>query len=168
MTRHHPPRPDATRGAAAMEQHLTFEVAGELFAIPVLSVQEIRSWDKVSVIPRAPSYVLGVIDLRGVMVPILDLRRRLSITPREPTPTTAVIVVRVADDTGAPVVVGWVVDSVSDVADVDPTAVRPAPEVLGSVDSHFLSGLSTLDSRLLLLLDLGRLIETATIGALAA
>lgn len=162
------PRPHDERRSAPVEQHLTFEVAGELFAIPILSVQEIRSWEAVSRIPRAPDYVLGVIDLRGVMVPILDLRRRLSIEPHETTATTAVIVVRVEHDGAAPLVVGWVVDAVSDVATVDADSVRPAPAVCGSVDRHFLNGLSTLDSRLLMMLDVGRLIETEATGALAA
>ena len=162
------PRSPADRASAPLEQHLTFEVAGELFAIPILSVQEIRSWEAVSRIPRAPGYVLGVIDLRGVMVPILDLRRRLSIEPRETTATTAVIVVRVERGGTAPLVVGWVVDAVSDVATIDAASVRPAPAVCGSVDRHFLNGLSTLDSRLLMMLDVGRLIETDAMGALAA
>jgi purine-binding chemotaxis protein CheW len=145
--------------AASVEQYLTFEIAGELYAIPILSVQEIRGWEPVAKIPQTPPHVLGVIDLRGAVVPVVDLRTRLAIERREMTSTTVVIVVRIESPGAAAVTVGCVVDAVSDVANLADETVRPAPSVCGSVDSHFLRGLSAIDSRLVMLLDLSRLIE---------
>jgi purine-binding chemotaxis protein CheW len=161
MTTQSTARADSVRTAVAAEQHLTFELAGELFAIPILSVQEIRSWDRVSRIPRAPDFVLGVTNLRGVMVPVMDLRRRLGIEPCEQTPTTAVIVVSI-ELNAASMLVGCVVDAVSDVASIDSESIRPAPPVCGSIQSHFLNGLSAIESRLVMLLDLERLIDSAS------
>lgn len=148
---------------AATEQYLTFELAGELFAIPILAVQEIRGWEPVSRIPRAPSYVLGVIDLRGAVVPVVDLRARLSIERRETTSTTVVIVVRIESSAAGNVTVGCVVDAVSDVANVGSAAIGRAPAICGSVDSHFLSGVASLDSRLAMFLGLTRLIDESVV-----
>ncbi len=150
---------------AGIEQHLTFTVADELFAIPILSVQEIRRWEAVSRIPHAPGHILGIINLRGLVVPVMDLRRRLGIEPRDLTPTTAVIVVRIAGGDGADHVVGCVVDAVSDVAHIDGADVRPPPEVCGRAQGQYLRGISTIDDRLVMLLDLGRLIEPAALAA---
>jgi purine-binding chemotaxis protein CheW len=151
-----------TPAAATVEQYLTFELAGELYAIPILSVQEIRGWEPVSKIPQTPPHVLGVIDLRGAVVPVVDLRTRLAIERRDTTSTTVVIVVRIEAAEREAVTVGCVVDAVSDVANIDGATVRPPPSVCGNVDSHFLRGLSAIDERLVMLLDLTRLIDVAT------
>lgn len=151
-------------GNGQADQYLTFLLAGELFAIPILSVQEIRGWEKVSRIPRGPSHVLGVINLRGAVVPVLDVRSRLGMEPREVTPTTVVIVVRIGDQPNAPTV-GCVVDAVSDVANIALDAVRPAPDVCGTIDHHFISGVSTIDDRLVMLIELGRLIDATSLAA---
>jgi purine-binding chemotaxis protein CheW len=154
--------------AASVEQYLTFELAGELYAIPILAVQEIRGWEPVARIPQTPPHVLGVIDLRGAVVPVVDLRTRLSIERRDMTSTTVVIVVRIEAGGSAPVTVGIVVDAVSDVANIDSASVRPAPSVCGDVDAHFLRGLSAIDARLVMLLELPRLIDVGADVAPAA
>ena len=155
----------STAGSAGqLDQYLTFLLADELFAIPILSVQEIRGWEKVSRVPRGPSHVLGVINLRGAVVPVLDVRARLGMAPRDVTPTTVVIVVRIGDAPNAPTV-GCVVDAVSDVANIASDAVRPAPDVCGTIDHHFISGVSTIDERLVMLIELGRLIDASSIAA---
>lgn len=158
------PAAPAAGAAASVEQFLTFELAGELYAIPILSVQEIRGWEPVARIPQTPPHVLGVIDLRGSVVPVVDLRTRLSIERRDTTSTTVVIVVRIEAPAGPPVTVGIVVDAVSDVANIDTASVRPAPSVCGDVDAHFLRGLSTIDTRLVMLLELTRLIDVASVA----
>lgn len=152
--------PAATGASELAEQFLTFEVGSELFAIPILSVQEIRSWEKVSQIPKTQAHILGVINLRGNVVPVLDVRTRLGLEQRGVTPTTVVIVVRVDDGRQKPATVGCVVDSVSDVMTIAADQVKPAPDTCGSVDSHFISGVTTIDDRLLLMLDIARLIDT--------
>jgi purine-binding chemotaxis protein CheW len=146
--------------ATPVEQHLTFEIAGELYAIPILSVQEIRGWEPVARIPQTPPHVLGVIDLRGAVVPVVDLRTRLSIETRETTATTVVIVVRIEPPNAATVTLGCVVDAVSDVVNIEQDSIRPVPDSLGRARSAVLRGLSTVASRILLVLDPDRLVAT--------
>jgi purine-binding chemotaxis protein CheW len=146
------------------EQFLTFEIGSELFAIPILAVQEIRGWEKVSHIPRTEAHVLGVINLRGTVVPVLDVRTRLGMESRAVTATTVVIVVRIETPAHEKTTVGCVVDAVSDVATIGADQIRPAPSACGSVDSHFIRGVASIDQRLVLLLDIARLIEQSTAG----
>jgi len=145
-------------------QYLTFALAGELFAIPILAVQEIRGWEAISRTPRAPEYVLGVMNLRGAVIPIIDLRARLGMDSCERTSTSVVIVVRVATSGGAAVTVGCLVDAVSDVIILSTDAEHPTPSACGQVDTHFLAGMSTVDKQLVMLLDLVRLVETSIGG----
>ena len=145
-------------------QYLTFALAGELFAIPILAVQEIRGWESISRTPRAPDYVLGVMNLRGAVIPIIDLRARLGMEICERTSTSVVIVVRVATSGGAAVTVGCLVDAVSDVISLSVDAEHPTPSACGQVDTHFLAGMSTVDKQLVMLLDLVRLVETSVSG----
>ncbi len=151
-------RTDVAGGAAA-EQQLTFELAGELFAMPILSVQEIRGWEKVSKTPQSPDSILGVMNLRGSVVPVLDLRRQLGIERCEITSTAVVIVVRVLNDEGTPVTVGCLVDAVSDVVNLAPDEMRAPPALCGNLDTHYLSGVGISGDRLVMMLDLTRLIR---------
>jgi purine-binding chemotaxis protein CheW len=159
----------ATKKSAAAKlvapsQFLTFDLAGELFAIPILAVQEIRGWEPVSRTPRAPDYVLGVINLRGAVVPILDLRARLGMETCERTSTSVIIVVRVNTAAAAAVTVGCLVDAVSDVVSFAADIERPTPGACGSLETHFLAGMVTLDKQLVMMLDLVRLVETSISG----
>ena len=155
-------RIDSVAGGSDMaEQYLTFEINHELFAIPILVVQEIRGWEKVSQIPNTPTHILGVINLRGAVVPVLDLRRRLGMAALEVTTTTVVIVVRIRTHSGTVATVGCVVDAVSDVASISPGDIRVAPPVCGSIDDHFIRGVSSIDKQLVMILELGRLIDQA-------
>lgn len=148
----------ADRAEIAHEQYLTFVLGDALFAIPILSVQELRCWERVSAIPRAPAHVLGVTNLRGAVVPVLDLRGRLGMPSRDPTPTTVVIIVRVRRGAGE-FAVGCVVDAVSDVVNVDETAIEPAPELCGAPEQHFVRGVTSIEQRLTMLLDVDGLVE---------
>jgi purine-binding chemotaxis protein CheW len=145
-------------------QYLTFDLAGETFAIPILAVQEIRGWEPISRTPRAPDYVLGVMNLRGAVVPILDLRIRLGMPAGERTATSVVIVVHVDTAAAAAVTIGCLVDAVSDVVSVEAQSTRPTPSACGGLDAHFLSGMATIDQQLVMLLDLNRLVETSVGG----
>jgi purine-binding chemotaxis protein CheW len=145
-------------------QYLTFALAGELFAIPILAVQEIRGWEAISRTPRSPDYVLGVMNLRGAVIPIIDLRARLGMATSERTSTSVVIVVRVETSAGAAVTVGCLVDAVSDVISVGLDAERPTPSACGRVETHFLAGMATVDKQLVMLLDLVPLVETSIGG----
>ena len=144
-------------GTDASEQYLTFMLAGEEYGVDILRVQEIKGWDKVTRIPHTPDYVLGVINLRGAVVPILDLRRRFGLETIDFGPTTVVIVVRVMNGLTERTV-GVVVDAVSEVYNVDAADSKPPPDVCGSVDTVFVKALATVEEKMLILLDIDRLI----------
>jgi purine-binding chemotaxis protein CheW len=152
------------------EQYLTFMLAGEEYGVDILRVQEIKGWDKVTRIPHSPDYVLGVINLRGAVVPIVDLRRRFGLETIEFGPTTVIIVMRVAGARHERTV-GVVVDAVSEVYNVDPADMKPPPDVCGGVDTVFVKALATIEEKMLILLDIDRLIgnsiadDTATVAA---
>jgi purine-binding chemotaxis protein CheW len=143
--------------AETSEQYLTFMLAGEEYGVDILRVQEIKGWDKVTRIPHTPDYVLGVINLRGAVVPILDLRRRFGLETIDFGPTTVVIVVRVMSGLTERTV-GMVVDAVSEVYNVDAADSKPPPDVCGSVDTVFVKALATVEEKMLILLDIDRLI----------
>jgi purine-binding chemotaxis protein CheW len=149
-----------TSAAATSDQYLTFMLAGEEYGVDILRVQEIKGWDKVTRIPHTAEYVLGVINLRGAVVPILDLRRRFGLEMIDFGPTTVVIVVRVAGGRGERTV-GMVVDAVSEVYNVDAADTKPPPDVCGSVDTVFVKALATVEEKMLILLDIDRLIGTS-------
>lgn len=139
-------------------EYLTFLLAGEEYGIDILKVQEIRGWSPVTEMPNTPSYLRGVINLRGVIVPIVDLRERFNRPLTEYDATTVVIVLRTQID-GAEVVVGIVVDGVSDVYKVDDKNVKPAPNFGSNIDSQFLTGMATIDEKIIILLCAGKLLN---------
>ena len=149
------------------QQYLTFRLAGEEYGLDILRVQEIKGWERATRIPHAPHYVLGVINLRGAIVPIIELRRRFSLEPIDFGPTTVVIVVRVSSERGERTV-GMVVDAVCEVYSVAAADVKAPPEIGASVDSAFVKGLATIDSKMLILLDVDRLINASVLDALQA
>ncbi len=144
-------------------QFLTFILAGEEYGVDILRVQEIKGWDGATPIPNTPEYIRGVINLRGTIVPIVDLRRRFELEPVAYGPTTVVIVlkVRTADRTR---VVGIVVDAVSDVYNVADGDLKPPPEFGGAVAVDFVRGLATVDDKMVILLEIDELLNS---GALA-
>jgi purine-binding chemotaxis protein CheW len=148
--------------ADASEQYLTFLLAGEEYGVDILRVQEIKGWDKVTRIPHTPDYVLGVINLRGAVVPIIDLRRRFGLETIDFGPTTVVIVVRVMNGLTERTV-GVVVDAVSEVYNVDAADTKPPPDVCGSVDTVFVKALATIEEKMLILLDIDRLIGNSIV-----
>lgn len=142
------------------EQYLTFLLAGQEYGIDILRVQEIKGWDKPTRIPHSPDHVLGVINLRGAVVPIIDLRMRFGVETAPFGPTTVVIVVRVHGQRGE-LTVGVVVDAVCEVCNVSESQLRPPPDVGGSIDSDFVKGLAMTDKRMLILLSVDRLINAS-------
>jgi len=143
---------------AAGRQFLTFRVSAEEYGLDILRVQEIRSYEAPTRIAHAPAFVKGVINLRGVIVPIVDLRLRLG-QPAEYNSFTVVVVLNVGHR-----VVGVVVDSVSDVLELDAQAIRPAPDISGALDSRFITGLGQLGGRMLILLDIEGMVSSPDFG----
>jgi len=150
----------AASGAAAIgmgsQQVLTFKLAGEEYGVGILKVQEIRGWSAVTAIPHAPAWVLGVIDLRGVVVPVIDLRRRFELDPAPFGPATVVIVIRV-NEAGAERTIGLVVDAVSEVYDIDQSTFRALPDLGSTAASEVVHGLAHADGKTIILLDAERL-----------
>ena len=150
-------------GGGAAHQYLSFFLGGEEYATDSLSVQEIKGWDTVTRVPYTPDYILGVINLRGAIVPVIDLRVRFSLEHAAFDAATVIIVVHVAGVRGDRIV-GIVVDAVSDVYCVASANIQPPPDVMGSVDHMFVVGLASLEDKLVIILDMDRLVHASMLG----
>lgn len=147
--------------AEIVRQCLTFVCAGEEYGIDILRVQEIKGWSEVTRVPRTPVYMLGVMNLRGVIVPVIDLRQRFGLQPRPYDGATVVVVVRVQLPTGCSKTVGIVVDGVSEVCDFALDAIMPPPRAGTRIDQACVSGLATAGERMVSLIDIDALISDA-------
>ena len=139
-------------------QYLTFMLSGEEYGVDILTVQELRGWEDTTPIPNTPSFVLGVINLRGVVVPIVDLRDRFGLERMEYGPTTVVIIVKV-EAAGKERVLGIVVDAVSEVYDINKDDMQPPPDMEGSISIDFVTGLATMEDKMVILLDINKLVN---------
>ena len=144
---------------AGTAQYLTFVCAGEEYGVEILCVQEIKGWEGVTRVPYTPPYLLGVMNLRGVIVPVIDLRLRFGLPPRATDGSTVVIVVRVRAGLGEKTA-GIVVDAVSEVYSVAPDDIKAAPGLGVSPDSACVRGLTTVDEKMVMLLDIDRLVSS--------
>jgi purine-binding chemotaxis protein CheW len=145
-----------------MQQYLTFELNGEHYGVEILRVQEIKGWDYVTPIPNTPSHLCGVLNLRGAIVPIVDLRLYFSMPFQAYTKTTVVVVLRVEDVTQR--TVGIVVDAVSDAHNVHPDDIRETPDFGEVVSTAFISGITRIDDKMVMLLDVDTLLSSEQIG----
>jgi len=136
------------------QQYLTFVVADEQYGVDILRVQEIKGYTAVTRIPTMPDYLKGILNLRGVIVPIIDLRLKFRMEPTEPTPFTVIVVVTVGER-----VIGMIVDAVSDVLELPAKEIQPPPELGGHVDISFVLGIGSANDRLVTLLDLDRVLS---------
>ncbi len=146
-------------------QYLTFNLAGEEYGIDILKVQEIRGWMPVTKVPNAPTFVRGVMNLRGAIVPVIDLRLRFGLEAIEYTKVTVVIVVTVQSDSGNRII-GMVVDGVSDVLNVNAADIQPSPDFGSAVHTEFINGLVTIEAGMVMLLDVDRLLSIDEMFAL--
>jgi len=142
---------------AGPNEFLTFTLGAEEYGIEILKVQEIRGYEKPTTIANAPPFIKGVINLRGIIVPIIDMRIKFQLSSAAYDQFTVVIVLNVAGR-----VVGMVVDSVSDVIALSAEQIRPAPEFASTkFDATFITGLGALDARMLILMDIEKLMSSA-------
>lgn len=160
-------QPETSPRSAAVEgsthQYLSFVLGGEEYAVDILRVREIRGWDGATPIPNMPPYIKGMINLRGAIVPIIDLRERFGLEHAPYGPTTVVIVLQVVAGESERTM-GIVVDAVSEVHTLPADGLRPAPELGGAVDVAFIRGLATVASKMVIILEIDELLGT---GALA-
>ncbi|WP_027179864.1 chemotaxis protein CheW [Maridesulfovibrio bastinii] len=143
------------RQDAELIQLVTFSIGDEEFGVDILKVQEIIRTMEITRVPRAPEFVEGVINLRGKVIPIIDLRRRFGLPTRDHDQHTRIIVIEISN-----MIVGFVVDSVSEVLRIPEGTVEPPPPVVSGLESEYISGVGKLEDRLLILLDLDRLLSS--------
>ena len=136
-------------------EFLTFTLGKEEYGLDILKVQEIRGYDAVTVIANTPEFIKGVINLRGTIVPIVDLRIKFNLPKVEYDQFTVVIILNLGHR-----VVGIVVDSVSDVLTLNPEQIRPAPELASALDTRYLLGLGTVGEQMLILVDIEKLMSS--------
>ena len=142
-------------------EFLTFTLGEEEYGVDILKVQEIRGYDTVTRIPDAPDFIKGVINLRGTIVPVVDLRIKFRLGKAEYNAFTVMIILNIERR-----VVGMVVDSVSDVIHLSSEQIRPSPEFGGAMDTRFITGIGTLDERMLILVDIEKLLRSQDMALL--
>jgi purine-binding chemotaxis protein CheW len=159
--------PGSTRAAsganAPTQQFITFTLGAADFGVDIMAVREIKGWSETTAIPNAPRFINGVINLRGIIVPILDLRARFGMEPAVPTGMNVVIII----NTGARTT-GLLVDAVSDIIAVTPDAIRPIPDMGAGTGESLLDGLVPLNDRMVSLVSLDFLIGTNDLRQQAA
>jgi purine-binding chemotaxis protein CheW len=148
--------------AERLLQLVTFTISNEEFGLDILKVHEIIRTMEITKVPRAPDFVEGVINLRGKVIPIIDLRKRFGMDSKPHDSQTRIIVVEINA-----MIVGFVVDSVSEVLRIPSNTVEPPPPIVSGIDSEYISGVGKLENRLLILIDLNRLLSTTELGALS-
>ena len=149
--------PDRNAAGDNTQQFITFTLDAQEYGIDIMVVREIKGWTETTTIPNAPPYVRGVINLRGVIVPIFDLRARFSMGQTTPTPIHVVIIVKTRAKT-----IGLLVDAVSDIISIEPSAIRPVPEMGLKTDDRCLDGLVSIQDRMVTLVSLEGLFANLT------
>jgi purine-binding chemotaxis protein CheW len=156
-----PSAPDAGRDSAGQE-FLAFTLGAEEYGIDILKVQEIRGYEAVTRVANVPDFIKGVINLRGIILPVIDMRLRFKLGTPVYDQFTVVIILNLGGR-----IVGMVVDSVSDVTTLAPEQIRPAPQMGGAVDADYIIGLGTVDQRMLILVDIDKLMSTGDMRLIA-
>ncbi|MDV2580622.1 chemotaxis protein CheW [Alkalibacillus haloalkaliphilus] len=135
------------------EKVIVFQLKDEEYGVPIEHVGSIERVQEITRVPRAPRFVKGVMNLRGVITPIIDLRERFDLEQTPYTESTRIIIVTIGDKN-----VGMIVDAANDVVDVPQNQVEPSPEVVGSVNADYIRGVAKIDQRLLVLLNLDKVL----------
>ncbi len=141
-------------------QYLTFQLADEAYGVEILKVQEIRGWEPVRAIPNTPSFIKGALNLRGTIVPVLDLRERFGMPLVDYTPITVVIVLCVENEAGTHVI-GVVADAVSDVLDIKLSDIKKTPDLGSKIDTRYMRGMYVYKQGITLLVDADKLLNPA-------
>jgi len=140
-------------------EYLAFTLGSEEYGIDILKVQEIRGYEAVTRIANAPEFIKGVINLRGIIIPVVDMRIKFNLGTPTYDQFTVVIILNIGGR-----IMGMVVDSVSDVTTLTPDQIKPAPEMGSAFNGEYLTGLGTVDERMLILIDIDRLMSSSEMG----
>jgi purine-binding chemotaxis protein CheW len=146
--------------ASAATQFISFTVGGDYYGVDIMAVREIKGCSEINQLPNQPDYVRGVINLRGVIVPVIDLRCRFGQGVTDATPMHVFIIVHVGEG-----LVGLLADRVSDIVSAEPEEIKPVPNVSRNADADFLFGIATIETQLIALIDLPRLVAGEDIAA---
>ena len=145
---------------AALSELVTFKVAAEEFGVDILSVQEIIRIMEITKVPKAPEFIEGVINLRGKVIPVIDFRKRFNMDSREEGKDTRIIVTNISGK-----ILGFIVDSVSEVLRIPTSSIEPPPPIVAGIESEYINGVGKLDDRLLILINLDRLLSDSEAAA---
>ncbi|WP_374580254.1 chemotaxis protein CheW [Pseudoduganella sp.] len=150
---------EAENAGTAAKEYLAFKLGAEEYGIDILKVQEIRGYEAVTRIANAPEFIKGVINLRGIIIPVVDMRIKFKLGEPVYDQFTVVIILNINGR-----VVGMVVDAVSDVTSLTEEQIKPAPDMGTAFSSEYMIGLGTIDERMLILVDIGRLMSSPEMG----
>jgi len=145
-------------------QYLTFKLEDEVFATDIAQVREVLEYSQVTKVPRTPDYMRGVINLRGHVVPVLDLKLRFGMTKTETTVNTCIIIVEIRM-AGESTIIGALADSVQEVIDMEPSTIQPAPKIGTKLNTDFIKGMGKRDEKFVIILDIERIFSTDELAA---
>ncbi len=153
-------------GITETTQYLTFKLEDEVFALDVAKVREILDFDTVTKVPQTPDFMRGVINLRGSVVPVMDMRLKFGMTKTDKTVNTCIIVVEIIaeDET---VVLGALADSVQEVIDLEPEQIEPAPRIGTKINTDFILGMGKHNGQFIMILDIGKIFSSAELTAVS-
>jgi purine-binding chemotaxis protein CheW len=157
----------AQETASGQQQYLTFHLASEEYAISILRIKEIIEYDQITKVPRMPGWVRGVINLRGSVVPVIDLAVKFGMEETRISPLCCIIIIELEID-GEPIVMGVIAESVSQVVDLSPVDIQPPPAFGTRLRADFLLGMGTLEKKFALILDIDRILSTEELLATTA
>jgi len=155
----------STAGITETRQYLTFKLGEEVFAIDVAKVREVLDFTTITKVPRTPDFMSGVINLRGNVVPVVDLRLCFEMTKTEKTVNTCIVVVEVLLD-GEATVIGALADSVEEVIDLEPEQIQPAPKIGTQIRTDFIQGMGKRDAQFIMILDIDRVFSAEELAAI--
>lgn len=157
-----------SRRLAEQSQYLTFSLRTEMFAIGILSIREIIEYGQLTEVPMAPAFIRGVINLRGAVVPVIDLSVRFGRPSTDNTKRTCIVIIEVSGDNDRQHSMGIVVDSVSEVLEINPADVEPPPAFGSHIRNDFIQGMGKVDGRFVVLLNVDRILSLDEVTVLSA
>lgn len=150
---------------AETKQYLTFTLNEELFAVEIMKVREVLDYTTITKVPRTPEYMLGVINLRGSVVPVFDMRVKFGIRHGEKTVNTCIIILEISMESES-IVIGALVDSVQEVFELDPSQIEPPPRLGTRLDTNFIKGMGKRDDRFIIILEIDRVFSSEQVEML--
>jgi purine-binding chemotaxis protein CheW len=153
-------------GITEILQYLTFKLADEIFALDVGKVREILEITNITKVPQTPDFMRGVINLRGSVVPVIDMRLKFGMSPTEQTVNTCIIVVEVNMD-GDTTILGALADSVQEVVEMEPESIEPAPHIGTKLNTDFIKGMGKVDTNFVMILDIDKVFSSAELSDMA-